>query len=162
VIEYFDTNQHAFWFTVGFTLLVVEALVFGFTSGVVLFSGIGALLTGGLLWSGLLPPGWLNGIACFGVCSAVSAALLWKPLLRFQNFDVPVKDNSSDMVGYVFRLEQDVTATQSGRTRYSGVDWRVELDAGCDCDRIAAGTRVVVTSIDAGIFRVRETPRASP
>jgi membrane protein implicated in regulation of membrane protease activity len=109
MIEYFDSHQYAFWFTLGFGLLVVEALVFGFTSGVVLFTGIGALLTGGLLWGGVLPASWLNGIACFGVCSSVSAALLWKPLLKFQNFDVPEKDNSSDMVGHKFRLEQDIS-----------------------------------------------------
>ena len=155
MIEYFDSNQYAFWFTLGFALLVVEALVFGFTSGVLLFTGIGALLTGGLLWSGLLPASWLNGIACFGICSGVSAALLWKPLLKFQNFDVPEKDNSSDMIGRKFRLEQDISLTQPGSTRYSGVDWRVEIDPDGDCDVIVAGTRVVVSSVDAGVFRVR-------
>jgi len=155
MIEYFDSNQYAFWFTLGFALLVVEALVFGFTSGVLLFTGIGALLTGGLLWSGLLPASWLNGIACFGICSGVSAALLWKPLLKFQNFDVPEKDNSSDMIGRKFRLEQDISLTQPGSTRYSGVDWRVEIDPDGDRDVIVAGTRVVVSSVDAGVFRVR-------
>jgi len=155
MIEYFDSNQFAFWFTLGFALLVVEALVFGFTSGVLLFSGIGALLTGGLLWSGVLPASWLNGIACFGISSGVSAALLWKPLLKFQNFDVPEKDNSSDMIGRKFRLEQDISLTQPGSTRYSGVDWRVEIDPDGDCDVIVAGTRVVVSSVDAGVFRVR-------
>jgi membrane protein implicated in regulation of membrane protease activity len=155
MIEYFDTHQYAFWFTLGFGLLVVEALVFGFTSGVVLFTGIGALLTGGLLWGGVLPASWLNGIACFGVCSSVSAALLWKPLLKFQNYDVPEKDNSSDMVGRKFRLEQDVSPARPGSTRYSGVEWRVEIDARADCESIAAGTRVEVTSVDAGVFRVR-------
>jgi membrane protein implicated in regulation of membrane protease activity len=156
MIEYFDSNQYAFWFTLGFALLVVEALVFGFTSGVLLFTGIGALLTGGLLWSGLLPASWLNGIACFGICSGVSAALLWKPLLKFQNFDVPEKDNSSDMIGHKFRLEQDISLSHPGSTRYSGVDWRVEIDTDGDSDEIAAGTRVVVTSVDAGVFRVRD------
>jgi membrane protein implicated in regulation of membrane protease activity len=155
MIEYFDAHQYAFWFTLGFGLLVLEALVFGFSSGVVLFTGIGALLTGGLLWGEVLPASWLNGIACFGICSSVSAALLWKPLLKFQNFDVPVKDNSSDMVGHRFRLQQDVSRTRPGSTHYSGVEWRVEIDDEADCEAINAGTRVVVTSVDAGVFRVR-------
>lgn len=155
MIEYFDTHQYAFWFTLGFALLVVEALVFGFTSGVVLFTGIGALLTGGLLWAGVLPASWLYGIACFGICSSISAALLWKPLLKFQNFDVPEKDNSSDMIGHSFRLEQDISLERPGSTRYSGIDWRVEIDTAADCNEIAAGTRVTVASVDAGIFRVR-------
>ena len=155
MIEYFDTHQYAFWFTLGFGLLVLEALVFGFSSGVVLFTGIGALLTGGLLWGEVLPAGWLNGIACFGICSGVSAAVLWKPLLKFQNFDLPEKDNSSDMIGHKFRLEQDVSLERPGTTRYSGVDWRVEIDPADECTEIAAGTRVVVASVDAGVFRVR-------
>jgi len=155
MIEYFNSNQHAFWFTLGFALLVLEALVFGFTSGVVLFTGIGALLTGGLLWGEVLPASWLYGVACFGICSGVSAALLWKPLLNFQNFDVPEKDNSSDMIGYRFRLEQDISLARPGSTRYSGVDWRVEIDPDDDCETITAGTRVAVTSVDAGVFRVR-------
>jgi len=155
MIEYFDAHQYAFWFTLGFGLLVLEALVFGFTSGVVLFTGIGALLTGGLLWGEILPAGWLNGIACFGICSGVSAALLWKPLLKFQNFDLPEKDNSSDMIGHKFSLEQDISLAQPGSTRYSGIDWRVEIDPAVDCAEISAGDRVVVTSVDAGIFRVR-------
>ena len=157
MIEYFDTHQYAFWFTLGFGLLVLEALVFGFSSGVVLFTGIGALLTGGLLWAEVLPASWLNGIACFGICSGVSAALLWKPLLKFQNFDVPEKDNSSDMIGHKFRLQQDISLTRPGKTRFSGVEWRVEIDNATDCERIAAGTRVMVTSVDAGVFRVRRT-----
>jgi membrane protein implicated in regulation of membrane protease activity len=82
---------------------------------------------------------------------------LWKPLLKFQNFDVPEKDNSSDMVGHKFRLEQDVSLTQPGSTRYSGIEWRVEIDTAAECEAIAAGTRVVVTSVDAGVFRVRST-----
>ncbi len=155
MIEYFDTHQYAFWFTLGFALLVLEALVFGFTSGVVLFTGIGALVTGGLLWGEVLPATWLYGVACFGISSSLSAVLLWKPLLKFQNFDVPEKDNSSDMIGHKFRLEQDISLAQPGSTRYSGIDWRVEIDAAADCDKIAAGTRVVVTSVDAGVFRVR-------
>jgi membrane protein implicated in regulation of membrane protease activity len=155
MIEYFDTHQYAFWFTLGFALLVLEALVFGFTSGVVMFTGIGALVTGGLLWGEVLPASWLYGVACFGISSSLSAVLLWKPLLKFQNFDVPEKDNSSDMVGHKFRLEQDVSLARPGSTRYSGIDWRVEIDPTAACDEIAAGTLVVVTSVDAGIFRVR-------
>ncbi len=154
MIEYFDTHQYAFWFTTGFVLLGVDALVFGFTSGLVLFTGFGALLTGGLMWAGVIPETWLYGIACFGILSSASAALLWKPLLKLQNFDVPAKDNSSDLVGYTFRLTDPVTHTQPGTVHYSGVDWRVEIDDSADVRQIDAGEKVVVTSVDAGVFRV--------
>jgi len=154
MIEYFNTHQYAFWFTTGFVLLAVDALVFGFTSGLVLFTGIGALLTGGLLWADILPETWLSGIACFGILSTASAALLWKPLLKLQNFDVPAKDNSSDLVGHTFRLTDTVTHTQPGSTHYSGIDWRVEIHDSADVRKIEAGEKVVVKSVDAGVFRV--------
>ena len=154
MIEYFDTHQYAFWFTAGFVLLAVDALVFGFTSGLVLFTGLGALLTGGLMWAGVLPETWLYGIASFGILSSASAALLWKALLRLQNFDVPAKDNSSDLVGHTFRLTDTLTQSQPGSVAYSGVNWRVELHDSVDVPQIEAGEKVVVRSVDAGVFRV--------
>jgi len=155
-VEYFDTNQHVFWFAAGFALLVLEALAFGFTSGVVLFAGIGALLTGTLMWIGVLPQSWVAGIGSFGLCSALSAAVLWKPLLKLQNQKQrPVHDLSSDFIGHTFILEQTITRTMPGKTRYSGIEWRVEIDESAAVNQIEAGTRVAVASLDAGVFRVR-------
>ena len=89
MLEYLNTNQSAFWFSIGFILLAVEILALGMSTGVVLFAGVGALLTGVLMWAGVIPETWPVGIACFGIASGVSAAVLWKPLLRFQNDDTP-------------------------------------------------------------------------
>ncbi len=155
MIEYFNANQDAFWFSAGFLLLAIEAFAFGFTSGVVLFAGIGGLITGGLMWGGIVPQTWFAGFATFGVSSGISAALLWRPLLKLQNDDVPEKDNSSDLVGHAFRLEQAINYTSPGKVHFSGVDWRVEIDDEKTTDReINAGERVIVTSVDAGLFRV--------
>ena len=155
MIGYFQENQHAFWFAVGFVLLAIEIGVLGLASGIVLFSGIGALVTGVILWAGWLPDTWLAGIASFGISSFVSAVILWKPLLRMQNYRTPAKDNSSDLIGREFRLQQTVTANRHGATQYSGIEWRVEIDGGAGVESIEAGTRVVVASVDAGVFRVR-------
>ena len=163
MMEYLNAHQYSFWITVGFVLLIVEVVALGFSSGVLLFSAIGALITGGLMSLGWLPETWLAGVACFGVASALSAILLWKPLLRLQNYEVAEKDNSSDLIGYRFTLEQPVSRLSHGATRYSGVEWRVELGstqaAGAEPgpDKLEAGTQVRVVSVDAGIFRVLPT-----
>lgn len=157
MIEYFNTNQHAFWFALGFLLLAVEVLALGLATGVVLFSGIGALLTGGLIWSGILPHTWLAGIATFGLASFLSAVLLWKPLLKMQKDNTGHKDDSSDFIGHEFRLDMPISLTEPGKTRYSGVEWRVEIDDNAGIETIAAGEKVTVTSLDAGILRVRAT-----
>ena len=71
-----------------------------------------------------------------------------------QDNSIPPRKQSSDLIGYEFVLQQDVTALQPGQHRYSGVDWKVELDTDAG-DQLNAGQRVVVTSVDAGIFRVK-------
>ncbi len=155
MIDYLNTHQGALWFTVGFVLLALEILVLGMATGVVLFAGIGGLITGALVSLEIVPSTWLAGIACFGISAAGSAALLWKPLLRFQNEDRAVRDTSSDLIGYSFWLDDNVTRTKPGRTRYSGIDWRVEIDGALEADQISAGAKVTVTSVDAGIFRIK-------
>ena len=154
MIDYFQNNQQAFWFSLGFLLLIIEALAFGFTSGVVIFGGLGGIVTGGMMWLGVIPHSWFAGFVTFGLSSALSAALLWKPLLSLQNDDLPEKDNSSDIVGFRFRLEESISTTQPGTTHYSGIDWRVEMALDSTIKEIEAGSLVEVSSVDAGLFRV--------
>ncbi len=155
MIEFFNNNIHSFWFAVGFLLLIIEALALGFSTGFVLFVGLGALLTGGLLWFGLVPATWLASITTFTVSSALVSFALWKPLRKFQdNNKPPEKDNTSDLIGLKFRLDADISTTTPGKTRYSGIEWSVEIDHGSDIKEISAGSLVVVVSVDAGKFWV--------
>jgi membrane protein implicated in regulation of membrane protease activity len=119
-----------------------------------MFAGIGALVTGLAMIFGLLPETWVAGISCFGISTGLASALLWKPLKKLQASGSPPQKQSSDLIGYQFVLKQDITAMQPGTHRYSGVDWKVELDASAG-DMLSAGQRVAVTSLDAGIFRVK-------
>lgn len=155
MIEYFNNNLHAFWFTAGFVLLATELVVLGFSTGFVLFLGLGALLTGGLLWADAIPQTWMVSIASFGVSSGVVSAALWKPFKSLQNRSKPLeKDNSSDLIGYTFRLSEDIFTGQPGRTQYSGITWNVELDYHDETKSLSAGTLVKVVAVDAGKFTV--------
>lgn len=156
MMEYINTHQAEFWFFAGFLLLVIDATVMGFASGVLLFVGIGGLITGALMWFGVLPQTWLAGISTFGISSGLTAVLLWKPLKKFQDKASPGKDNSSDLIGLSFVLESDISRSISGRTSYSGIEWRVEVADDSAEDNIPLGTRVVVSSVDAGLFRVKK------
>jgi len=154
MIEYIDTHQSGFWIAAGFALLAAEVLLFGFTTIIFLFAGLGAIVTGLAMMFGLLPETWTAGISCFGITTGLVSAVLWKPLNRMQDNSTPPQRQTSDLIGYEFVLQQDVTTLQPGLHRYSGVDWKVELD-GQASDQLNAGQRVTVTSIDAGIFRVK-------
>ena len=74
---------------------------------------------------------------------------------KLQDNNAPTQSQSSDLIGYEFVLQEDVSSTSPGQHRYSGVDWKIELDASADVDSLSAGQRVVVASVDAGIFRVK-------
>ena len=154
MIEYIDMHQSGFWIATGFALLAAEVLLFGFTTIIFLFAGLGAIVTGLAMMFGLLPETWTAGIACFGISTGVISTVLWRPLRKMQDSTAPPQRQSSDLIGYEFVLQQDVTTLQPGKHRYSGVDWKVELDRQAG-DKLSAGQRVTVTSIDAGIFRVK-------
>lgn len=154
MMEFIGENQATWWFVLGCILLGIEIVVLGFSSAVLLFVGFGAIVTAGLMWIGILPATWTAGLTAFAVCSALVAAILWKPLKKLQADRYRGPDNSSDLIGYEFRLEKDLTASESGVTRYSGIEWRVELDARSVATSIAAGETVSVSDVSAGVFKV--------
>ncbi|MEW7977036.1 MAG: NfeD family protein [Candidatus Sedimenticola endophacoides] len=155
MLDYFDTHQATFWYAIGFLLLVVETMAFGLTTMFLLFTGIGGILTGLLMTTSLLTETWSHGIASFGITSALSAVVLWRPLKRLQDRKAPDLSQSSDLIGYRFRLEQTVSAGQPGRTRYSGIEWRVEPEVENGTGEITVGTQVEVVAVSVGVFRVR-------
>jgi membrane protein implicated in regulation of membrane protease activity len=154
IADYIVSHQTEFWIVAGFLLLVIE-VVMGFVAGVFLFMGLGALLTGLLMSAGVLPETWIAGVSCKGISSGVIAGMLWKTLKRLQG-DRPVeKDNSSDLIGYEFVVDSDVTLMNLGATNYSGISWKVEIDRDAGIDTITAGQRVSVVSVEVGKFKVK-------
>lgn len=149
-------NPGTFWIILGFVFLAIEVTAFGLGSGFLLFGSIGALLTGIAVWLQLIPAQWLFSVGAFGVISAVSAAVLWGPLKQLQSGTPMGQDRSSDLIGHEFLLQQQLTATEHGKTKFSGVDWRVEIDLEHEqaVDHVDIGRRVEVTRVNAGVFYV--------
>jgi membrane protein implicated in regulation of membrane protease activity len=156
MLEYINNNLSGFWIALGFALLAAEVLLFGFTTIIFLFAGLGAITTGLLMEVGLLPLTWTAGTACFGIATGISSAILWKPLRRMQDAATPQKKQKSDIVGYEFVLMDDISRAMPGSHRYSGIDWKVEVDSSSEVDALAKGSRVVVVSVDVGLFRVKK------
>lgn len=154
IADYIVSHQAEFWLLFGFTMLVIE-VVTGFTTGVFLFGGLGALSTGVLMSFGVLPETWIAGISCTGISSGIITMLLWKPLKKLQG-DRPIeKDNSSDLIGHEFVVETDIALNKPGTTHYSGILWKVEIAKDAGVDAIAAGQTVVVSSVEVGLFKVK-------
>jgi membrane protein implicated in regulation of membrane protease activity len=153
IADYIVGHQAEFWLFFGFAMLAIE-VVTGFTTGVFLFAGLGALTTGLLMSFAVLPETWIAGVACTGISSGIITALLWKPLKNLQGNRPTEKDNSSDLIGHEFVLDTDISVTQPGTTSYSGINWKVEIDKNAGVDKISAGQRVVVSSVEVGVFKV--------
>lgn len=154
IAEYIVSHQAEFWLLFGFTMLVIE-VVTGFTTGVFLFAGLGALTTGALMSFGVLPETWIAGVSCTGISSGIITSLLWKPLKNLQGDRPTEKDNSSDLIGHEFVVESDIAVNKPGSTNYSGISWKVEIDKDADIDSIEAGQRVSVSSVEVGVFKVK-------
>lgn len=154
IIEYIHNHQSEFWIIFGFTLLVLE-VVTGLTTGVLLFGGLGGLIAGLLMLTGILPETWTAGVASAGISSGIITALLWKPLRNLQGGREAEKDDSSDLIGYEFVIEQDVDLLNPGSKRYSGIVWRVEIARDAGVNELTAGERVTVSSVDVGVFKVK-------
>lgn len=154
IAEYIVSHQAEFWLLFGFTMLVIE-VVTGFTTGVFLFAGLGALTTGALMSFGVLPETWIAGVSCTGISSGIITSLLWKPLKNLQGNRPTEKDNSSDLIGHEFVVESDIAVNKPGSTNYSGISWKVEIDKDAGIDSIEAGQRVSVSSVEVGVFKVK-------
>lgn len=154
MLNYMSSNIGTTYFIIGCLLLAFEALVLGMTTAVLLFAGLSAVLTGILMWLGVVPETWTAGIAVFTLGSAALTALLWKPLKTLQSDAFQEEDKSSDLIGHEFVIDSDISGTHPGKVRYSGIDWRVELDRTSSVDQISAGERVTVAGLSAGVFRV--------
>lgn len=154
MLDYINANQASFWFVVGFSLLALELVAFGLATGILLFGSIGALITGVVFWFGLVPQSWLAGVAVFAVSSAISTILLWGPLKKLQGSSELGSDRSSDLIGYEFRLEERIALGSHGRTKYSGVSWRVEIDESAAVEHIDKNQKVQVARVGAGVFGV--------
>ncbi len=69
----------------GIILLAVEMLAFAFSTYYLFFLGLAFLITGLLVFLGLLAANWLMVIIAIVVLSGLSAAVLWKPLKDMQD-----------------------------------------------------------------------------
>ena len=154
VIDYIVEHQTEFWLVFGLVMLAIEVLN-GFVTAVFLFTGLGALATGLLMSLGILPETWIAGVSSTGISTGIITALLWKPLKKLQGSRLAKKDNSSDLVGYEFVVDSDITAENPGSVNYSGIEWTVKIDETANVNSIKAGQKVAVSSVDVGLFKVK-------
>jgi membrane protein implicated in regulation of membrane protease activity len=134
---------------VGLALLVMEVVVLGFSTFVLFFVGLAAVITGGLMSTGVLPDSMLSALSSIGVLTALLAIFLWRPLKSMQN-NVERKKVTSDLVGHSFILNDAVSMSSNPVYRYSGIDWQLSSE-----NELSVGTLVEVTGVAVGKFNIQ-------
>ena len=133
----------------GLTLLVIEVLVLGFSTFVLFFVGLAAVVAGGLMAFGVVPDSMLSALSSLGVLTALLTMLLWRPLKSMQG-KVESKGVASDLVGHSFILTESVSMSKNPAYRYSGIEWNLWSE-----QELSAGTFVEVTGVAVGKFIIQ-------
>jgi len=128
------------WLIGGSILVLLEFLIPGL---VVIFLGLGALATAGLIYLGYIREGWL-AITCFAISSILMLVSLRKMILRFYP-SLTEKVETDEDVLIVGKRAETVSVISahdfSGRVKYSGTTWPARSESG----EIPAGSEVEIT-----------------
>ena len=132
----------------GLLMLAVEILVLGFSTFVLFFIGLSAVISGLLMFFSVIPETQQSAVLATGLITAVSAVLLWKPMKKMQ-MKVDNTPAQSDLIGLEFVLEQDVSADTQSYYRYSGIQWHLKSS-----ENLTKGTAVKVIKVEVGTFYI--------
>ena len=150
LIYYFSENHAQLFFLIAIVSFIIELTVMGM-SGPLLFFAIGTLITAILSSLGIIA-GWEVELFSLGLITAITAAVLWRPLKNFQNRGDGT-DNSSDMIGLTVPCVAEVTAVD-GSIRYSGINWKARLDKQ-QSQSIPEGAMCKISAVDGNVMVVR-------
>ncbi|MCD9555640.1 NfeD family protein [Photobacterium carnosum] len=132
----------------GLLTLIIEVLILGCSTFVLLFFGIAMLITSGLIYMGMLEANWITTILTLAIITLVLAIVLWKPLKKLQN--KPSKtDINSDFAVITFELEKDLLPSERYTFNYSGIQWLLKSNT-----VIEKGVTVKVVKKEVGVLWV--------
>lgn len=132
----------------GIAILIIEAVILGFSTFVLLFLGLSLVLTGVGMKVGILDATYVTALWSNSLVTSVLAFTLWKPLRNMQS-KVEVQDIESDFAQETFVLPADVDSQGESRHIYSGVPWKLKSK-----QPISAGTTVKVVKTEVGVMWV--------
>ena len=134
---------------IGLILLGVEIVVLGFSTFILFFVGIAALITAALLQLAFIPDNWQSALLSVAIVTSVLAMTLWSSLKKMQS-RVDKTRAASDLIGFQFLLVDDVAPNKPSLHHYSGIAWKLRCK-----EPIKAGTWVEVVQADVGEFAIR-------
>ena len=138
----------------GLLTLIIEVLILGCSTFVLLFFGIAMLLTSVLIYMGMIEANWISTILTLAIITLALAIVLWKPLKKLQN--KPSKtDIKSDFAVITFKLEKDLSPSERYTFNYSGIQWQIKSET-----QIEKGVMVEVIKKEVGVLWVKPVDKS--
>lgn len=142
-----------FFLIAGVVLICAELLIFQLSVFWLLFVGVGALQASLVVWL-MGSESWVLATAVFVSTSAVIAALLYRPLTRWQAKPSALGGNSA--IGQQVTVLETIAPNQTGKVHWSGVDWPAQLAVG-ETVTLNAGSVAIIARLE-GIRLVVKAP----
>lgn len=133
----------------GIVFLIVEMLVLGFSTFILVFLGLSFLISGLVMSAGFVSESVISALWLNSILTTAIAMLLWKPLKRMQQHKGEPSEIQSDFIGQELMLEDDVDLNGKTQYLYSGVYWKLKSKT-----PLAKGCHVRVTKADVGVLWV--------
>lgn len=139
-----------FWLIAGVVLVLVEA--FGLPGAGILFTGLGAITTGIVLYLELIGEDAVvtQWIICFAA-TAVWAALLWKPLKKLRGTSATYS-NILGQTGFVG--SSGITRKNGGEVTWSGTIMKAQLAPEAP-EKLEAGSQVIIVGVTGATLIVK-------
>ncbi|CAH9052489.1 hypothetical protein PSECIP111854_00980 [Pseudoalteromonas sp. CIP111854] len=134
---------------VGIFALIIEVAVLGFATFFLLFLGLSLVLSGTMMYAGLLANDWMTALWVNAILTFVLALVLWKPLKRLQQSSND-EEISNDFADIDFILSDDLNDNNQVFHAYSGIQWQLKSD-----QPLSKGTRVKVVKKEVGVMWVK-------
>lgn len=132
-----------FFLILGFILIALELLVLtGLSGGWLLFIGLAAVITGVLGVLGIIAS-WTVSIIVFVILSVLLTIVLWRAM-RTPN---PDTSDEMNMIGEVVTVDKTISKTNAGVIKWSGVEWKAELDPDESASDIQEGDKAIITAV---------------
>ncbi|RDL45182.1 NfeD family protein [Marinomonas piezotolerans] len=138
----------------GLVLLAIEVLVLGISTFVLLFAGLGLLLTSLSMYMEWIPTTWQWALIATTIFTLLTSIVLW-PIMKRAQQTSEHKTVNSDLIGHTFVLPEDVAPDKQVTYRFSGIEWRL-----ISSEPIAKSTQVEVVNLQVGelFIQAKETP----
>lgn len=149
-MEFVLQNLPEILLVTGIGALIIEAAVLGFATFVLLFLGASLVISGLLMYAGLVPETLVAAFWSNALLTTALALVLWKPLRKLQNQRAATQPLDNDFTRHEFVLEQDADIQGKTEHQYSGVRWKVK-----SAQPLPAGTLVEVVKAEVGVLWVK-------